>query len=230
MVECCCTCFILSYCFIRIYLNYYKKQSFNCLSPFPPRSLASLSAPNPCAQVDGRSPCSHLCLINFNQTFSCACPHLMKLQPDKRTCKGEEVHKQAQAELKPCVNCHDIRVVVQQQTSLFLWLLRQPQPPDGFVSCHLTTVNLIACLLSPPSIPLCFYFHFSSCQNAVALNAGVLVYSSYFMSGDSWCFWGGGAVEAVEICLENWQDVRDSASLIGDSVPSLGASKEKTVN
>lgn len=44
-----------------------------------------LSAPNPCAS----SPCSHLCLINFNQTFSCACPHLMKLQPDKRTCKGE---------------------------------------------------------------------------------------------------------------------------------------------
>lgn len=116
MVECCCTCFILSYCFIRIYLNYYKKQSFKCLS-FPPRSLASLSAPNPCAQADGRSPCSHLCLINFNQTFSCACPHLMKLQPDKRTCKGEEAHKQAQAELKPCVNCHDIRVVVQQQTA-----------------------------------------------------------------------------------------------------------------
>lgn len=50
---------------------------------FPP-------APNPCAQVDGSSPCSHLCLINFNQTFSCACPHLMKLQPDKRTCKGQE--------------------------------------------------------------------------------------------------------------------------------------------
>lgn len=50
--------------------------------------LFFLSAPNPCATTDGRSPCSHLCLINFNQTFSCACPHLMKLQPDKRTCKG----------------------------------------------------------------------------------------------------------------------------------------------
>uniref|UniRef100_A0A8D3BMI9 Low density lipoprotein receptor-related protein 1Ab n=1 Tax=Scophthalmus maximus TaxID=52904 RepID=A0A8D3BMI9_SCOMX len=44
-------------------------------------------APNPCATSDGRGPCSHLCLINFNQTFSCACPHLMKLQPDRRTCK-----------------------------------------------------------------------------------------------------------------------------------------------
>ncbi|KAA8591055.1 hypothetical protein FQN60_001998 [Etheostoma spectabile] len=44
-------------------------------------------APNPCATIDGKGPCSHLCLINFNQTFSCACPHLMKLQPDKCTCK-----------------------------------------------------------------------------------------------------------------------------------------------
>ncbi|KAK5614742.1 Exosome complex protein [Crenichthys baileyi] len=43
-------------------------------------------APNPCAAKDGKEPCSHLCLINYKQTFSCACPHLMKLGPDKRTC------------------------------------------------------------------------------------------------------------------------------------------------
>lgn len=137
---------------------------------FPPCSLVSLSAPNPCAQVDGRSPCSHLCLINFNQTFSCACPHLMKLQPDKRTCKGEEVHKQLQAELKPCVNCHDIHVIVQQQTAsmtvleCFLMASAAGSAPRQLcqLSSHMT-VNLIACLLSPPSIPLCFYFHFSSC-------------------------------------------------------------------
>uniref|UniRef100_A0A671QVX5 Low density lipoprotein receptor-related protein 1Ab n=1 Tax=Sinocyclocheilus anshuiensis TaxID=1608454 RepID=A0A671QVX5_9TELE len=43
-------------------------------------------APNPCAANDGKGPCSHLCLINYNQTFSCACPHLMKLKPDKHTC------------------------------------------------------------------------------------------------------------------------------------------------
>ncbi|AWP02986.1 hypothetical protein SMAX5B_014046 [Scophthalmus maximus] len=43
-------------------------------------------APNPCAAKDGKEPCSHLCLINYNQTFSCACPHLMKLGPDRRTC------------------------------------------------------------------------------------------------------------------------------------------------
>ncbi|KAL6483428.1 hypothetical protein MHYP_G00083000 [Metynnis hypsauchen] len=43
-------------------------------------------APNPCAANDGKGPCSHLCLINYNQTFSCACPHLMKLQADNHTC------------------------------------------------------------------------------------------------------------------------------------------------
>uniref|UniRef100_H3BGS9 Prolow-density lipoprotein receptor-related protein 1 n=1 Tax=Latimeria chalumnae TaxID=7897 RepID=H3BGS9_LATCH len=43
-------------------------------------------APNPCAANSGRGPCSHLCLINYNSTLSCACPHLMKLKPDKKTC------------------------------------------------------------------------------------------------------------------------------------------------
>ncbi|XP_042180439.1 low-density lipoprotein receptor-related protein 1-like isoform X1 [Oncorhynchus tshawytscha] len=43
-------------------------------------------APNPCAANDEMRPCSHLCLINYNQTFSCACPHLMKLGADKHTC------------------------------------------------------------------------------------------------------------------------------------------------
>lgn len=66
-----------------------------CLSCFLETSklmffLSFLSAPNPCAPADGKPLCSHLCLINFNQTFSCACPHLMKLQPDKYTCKGKD--------------------------------------------------------------------------------------------------------------------------------------------
>uniref|UniRef100_A0A8C5MM23 EGF-like domain-containing protein n=1 Tax=Leptobrachium leishanense TaxID=445787 RepID=A0A8C5MM23_9ANUR len=38
---------------------------------------------------DGRGPCSHLCLITYNQSFSCACPHLMKLSPDRHTCLGK---------------------------------------------------------------------------------------------------------------------------------------------
>uniref|UniRef100_A0AAR2JKN9 EGF-like domain-containing protein n=1 Tax=Pygocentrus nattereri TaxID=42514 RepID=A0AAR2JKN9_PYGNA len=43
-------------------------------------------APNPCAANGGLGPCSHLCLINYNQTFSCACPHLMRLHSDNHTC------------------------------------------------------------------------------------------------------------------------------------------------
>ncbi|XP_016088355.1 low-density lipoprotein receptor-related protein 1 [Sinocyclocheilus grahami] len=43
-------------------------------------------APNPCAANGGLGPCSHLCLINYHQTFSCACPHLMRLSEDNHTC------------------------------------------------------------------------------------------------------------------------------------------------
>ncbi|XP_069472627.1 low-density lipoprotein receptor-related protein 1B isoform X1 [Ambystoma mexicanum] len=44
-------------------------------------------APNPCASDNGKGPCSHLCLINFNRSAACHCPHLMKLSSDKRTCQ-----------------------------------------------------------------------------------------------------------------------------------------------
>nr|XP_042700082.1 LOW QUALITY PROTEIN: prolow-density lipoprotein receptor-related protein 1 [Chrysemys picta bellii] len=43
-------------------------------------------APNPCEANGGKGPCSHLCLINYNQSSSCACPHLMKLDKDNTTC------------------------------------------------------------------------------------------------------------------------------------------------
>lgn len=46
------------------------------------------SASNPCETNDGRGPCSHLCLINYNRTASCTCPHLMKLSPNKQSCFG----------------------------------------------------------------------------------------------------------------------------------------------
>lgn len=49
----------------------------------------SLAAPNPCAANEGRGPCSHLCLINHNRSAACACPHLMKLSSDKKTCYGK---------------------------------------------------------------------------------------------------------------------------------------------
>eukprot|EP00063_Salmo_salar_P032241 XP_014007076.1 PREDICTED: low-density lipoprotein receptor-related protein 1B-like [Salmo salar] len=43
-------------------------------------------ASNPCEANGGRGPCSHLCLINYNRTASCACPHLMKISADNFTC------------------------------------------------------------------------------------------------------------------------------------------------
>uniref|UniRef100_A0A803TQP0 LDL receptor related protein 1B n=1 Tax=Anolis carolinensis TaxID=28377 RepID=A0A803TQP0_ANOCA len=43
-------------------------------------------APNPCAANNGRGPCSHMCLINHNRSAACACPHLMKLSTDRKTC------------------------------------------------------------------------------------------------------------------------------------------------
>uniref|UniRef100_A0A8C8ANT8 LDL receptor related protein 1 n=1 Tax=Otus sunia TaxID=257818 RepID=A0A8C8ANT8_9STRI len=43
-------------------------------------------ASNPCEANGGKGPCSHLCLINYNRTLSCACPHLMKLDKDNTTC------------------------------------------------------------------------------------------------------------------------------------------------
>uniref|UniRef100_A0A670IUS4 LDL receptor related protein 1 n=1 Tax=Podarcis muralis TaxID=64176 RepID=A0A670IUS4_PODMU len=43
-------------------------------------------APNPCEANGGKGLCSHLCLINYNSTYSCACPHLMKLAKDNVTC------------------------------------------------------------------------------------------------------------------------------------------------
>uniref|UniRef100_A0A493T8W4 LDL receptor related protein 1 n=1 Tax=Anas platyrhynchos platyrhynchos TaxID=8840 RepID=A0A493T8W4_ANAPP len=47
-------------------------------------------APNPCEANGGKGPCSHLCLINYNRTLSCACPHLMKLDKDNVTCYGRD--------------------------------------------------------------------------------------------------------------------------------------------
>ncbi|KAI1237378.1 Low-density lipoprotein receptor-related protein 1B [Lamprotornis superbus] len=45
-----------------------------------------IRAPNPCAANEGKGPCSHMCLINHNRSAACACPHLMKLASDKKTC------------------------------------------------------------------------------------------------------------------------------------------------
>uniref|UniRef100_A0AAY5EZH7 EGF-like domain-containing protein n=1 Tax=Electrophorus electricus TaxID=8005 RepID=A0AAY5EZH7_ELEEL len=43
-------------------------------------------ASNPCGANGGRGPCSHLCLIDYNRTAACSCPHLMKISPNNRSC------------------------------------------------------------------------------------------------------------------------------------------------
>ncbi|XP_021351873.1 prolow-density lipoprotein receptor-related protein 1-like isoform X3 [Mizuhopecten yessoensis] len=42
---------------------------------------------NPCGDNNGN--CSHLCLIGYNQTASCMCPHLYKLAKDNHTCEND---------------------------------------------------------------------------------------------------------------------------------------------
>ncbi|XP_060065626.1 low-density lipoprotein receptor-related protein 1-like [Ylistrum balloti] len=44
-------------------------------------------AKNPCGENNGN--CSHLCLIGYNQTAACMCPHLYKLAADNRTCEND---------------------------------------------------------------------------------------------------------------------------------------------
>ncbi|KAF4524352.1 hypothetical protein B566_EDAN007528 [Ephemera danica] len=39
---------------------------------------------NPCG--DNNGGCSHLCLLSFNQTYKCACPHVMRLAADQKLC------------------------------------------------------------------------------------------------------------------------------------------------
>lgn len=41
---------------------------------------------NPCSINNGN--CSHLCLLSMNETYKCACPHIMILTSDNLTCKG----------------------------------------------------------------------------------------------------------------------------------------------
>lgn len=72
---------VLGY-FSELFLSF-QLMFWNALSCFPPPS-----ASNPCEKNDGRGPCSHLCLINYNRTASCTCPHLMKLSPNKQSCFG----------------------------------------------------------------------------------------------------------------------------------------------
>lgn len=43
---------------------------------------------NPCGINNGG--CSHLCLLSVNNTYKCACPHMMGLHTDNKTCTANE--------------------------------------------------------------------------------------------------------------------------------------------
>lgn len=55
---------------------------------FHPSRQPKGSGKNGCAANNGG--CSHLCLLSFNNTFRCNCPHLMHLGEDGRTCYSME--------------------------------------------------------------------------------------------------------------------------------------------
>lgn len=191
-----------------IYLNYYKKQSFKCLSLFPhvPSLLFQLRTRVPRLMAEARAPTS----VSSTSTRPSPARALTSWSCSRTNAHAKVRRRINRRRLKPCVNCHDIRVAVHQQTASVsvlepgLMASAAASAPRRLrqLSSHMR-VNLIACLLSPPNIPLCFYFHFSSCPNAVALNAGVLLYSSCFNEiGDSWwffccCFFLSGSCEIL---------------------------------
>ncbi|KAG8200378.1 hypothetical protein JTE90_028559 [Oedothorax gibbosus] len=64
-------------------------QPFDIMVHHPSRQPKG-NATNPCKENNGG--CSHLCLLSFNSTRDCDCPHLMSLASDNKTCyKNEKV-------------------------------------------------------------------------------------------------------------------------------------------
>ncbi|XP_037511191.1 low-density lipoprotein receptor-related protein 1 [Rhipicephalus sanguineus] len=55
---------------------------------FHPSRQPKGNGKNGCAANNGG--CSHLCLLSFNNTYKCNCPHLMRLGDDGRTCHSME--------------------------------------------------------------------------------------------------------------------------------------------
>ncbi|XP_029850375.2 prolow-density lipoprotein receptor-related protein 1 [Ixodes scapularis] len=55
---------------------------------FHPSRQPKGNGKNGCAANNGG--CSHLCLLSFNNTFKCNCPHLMRLGDDGKTCFSKE--------------------------------------------------------------------------------------------------------------------------------------------
>lgn len=62
-------------------------QPFDIQILHPSRQPRNKNRPSPCEINNGG--CSHLCLININGTFTCDCPHVMRLSKDNKTCVGK---------------------------------------------------------------------------------------------------------------------------------------------
>lgn len=56
---------------------------------YHPSRQSTFNITNPCAENNGG--CSHLCLLNTNNTYRCKCPHVMKLDTDSKTCLRHEL-------------------------------------------------------------------------------------------------------------------------------------------
>lgn len=62
-------------------------QPFDIQIMHPSRQPRNNNGTSPCGKNNGG--CSHLCLLHTNYTYRCDCPHVMRLNPDNRTCVGE---------------------------------------------------------------------------------------------------------------------------------------------
>ena len=47
------------------------------------------AVPNPCAMNNGGCGRDAVCLLSFNRTARCRCPHLRRLKADNKTCEGQ---------------------------------------------------------------------------------------------------------------------------------------------
>ncbi|KAK6630731.1 hypothetical protein RUM44_002900 [Polyplax serrata] len=59
-------------------------QPFDVQILHPSRQPRDKNKPSPCEKNNGN--CSHLCLISINGTYTCDCPHVMRLSSDNKTC------------------------------------------------------------------------------------------------------------------------------------------------
>lgn len=76
---------------------------------------------NPCNTNNGG--CSHLCLLSFNQTYKCECPHVMRLDVDNKTCVPNEQVRPFFIEFREeefCVRSSNVPMFIRLSPNLLL--------------------------------------------------------------------------------------------------------------